>query len=422
MGARWTFGSRLPRAGSPALAAYFRSYYKMVLLIAPDNLLLYAPFDGDTEDASGNDNTPSTESGGIIYPSYLVAPNGGGCVQLAEATTNLIINPSFEVDLYGWHDQGTVTKTRDNERAYVGSYAMKCVAGANNTQYGAVIYNVVTGSPVAQDSYSLQARVYADANAAGTTAKIQINETGGASGDQETAAQEITLEEGWNYLSCSGTVNKTDRTSLYVIVRILDAGVVAGDTVWWDAIQMEKKSYLTPYCDGSLGDGHSWSGTAHNSTSSRTKTNLQYTLNLPDEFTISTWAIPMTLPSETTSYSRLWQWSADANNNVFLAYAESADKAYIAWRGDGSTSHIFDIDLNRFQPYHYVLTYDGTTAKLYRDGSSVDQVEPTAFAATPDVLYIGAEDTYNNLNGWLAHFAVWNKALDAAEVEYISAP
>ena len=32
----------------------------------------------------------------------------------------------------------------------------------------------------------------------------------------------------------------------------------------------------TPYADGTLGDGHSWSGTAHNSTSMRTIANFRY--------------------------------------------------------------------------------------------------------------------------------------------------
>jgi hypothetical protein len=36
-----------------------------------------------------------------------------------------------------------------------------------------------------------------------------------------------------------------------------------------DGVQFEEKGYDTPYCDGSLGATYSWSGTAHNSASSR---------------------------------------------------------------------------------------------------------------------------------------------------------
>jgi len=62
MGARWTFGSRLPRAGSPALAAYFRSYYKKVLLIAPDNLVAYWPL-WDASGATAEDISPNDYDG-----------------------------------------------------------------------------------------------------------------------------------------------------------------------------------------------------------------------------------------------------------------------------------------------------------------------------------------------------------------------
>jgi hypothetical protein len=46
----------------------------------------------------------------------------------------------------------------------------------------------------------------------------------------------------------------------------------ADDTVhtyYVDALQVEEKGYATTYCDGSLGVGYSWSGTAHASTSTR---------------------------------------------------------------------------------------------------------------------------------------------------------
>ena len=62
MGARWTFGSRMPRAGSPAIAAYFRDYYDKVLLVDPENLIGYWTLSEPTgattaEDESGQDNT-----------------------------------------------------------------------------------------------------------------------------------------------------------------------------------------------------------------------------------------------------------------------------------------------------------------------------------------------------------------------------
>ena len=52
-------------------------------------------------------------------------------------------------------------------------------------------------------------------------------------------------------------------------------------TTVWDGAQLEQKSSATPYADGSLGPGYSWSGTSHGSTSSRTAGSIftYYTIN-----------------------------------------------------------------------------------------------------------------------------------------------
>ena len=67
-----------------------------------DNLI-YLPFDTDADDDSVHALTPATETGGIIYPAHVTPVVGAGCVQLAEATTNLVTNPSAEVNITGWN-------------------------------------------------------------------------------------------------------------------------------------------------------------------------------------------------------------------------------------------------------------------------------------------------------------------------------
>jgi len=66
---------------------------------------------------------------------------------------------------------------------------------------------------------------------------------------------------------------------------------------------------------------------------------------------------------------------------------------------------------------YVVGTYDGTTAKLYFDGSLNDS---TAISTTINVatnLVIGAEaDFTNNFDGNLANVAIWNRALTSDEI------
>ena len=69
---------------------------------------------------------------------------------------------------------------------------------------------------------------------------------------------------------------------------------------------------------------------------------------------------------------------------------------------------------------YVVGTYDGTTAKIYLDGSLNDS---TAISTTIDVatnLVIGAEtDFTNNFNGNLANVAIWNRALSSDEINSV---
>ena len=92
------------------------------LSIIPRNGL-YLPFHGGSKSHLGL--APSTETGGIIYPTWMDRI----AVQLAEATTNLVINPSVEVDLNSWATSGTNTIERSSAQAKIGNWSIKCIFG-----------------------------------------------------------------------------------------------------------------------------------------------------------------------------------------------------------------------------------------------------------------------------------------------------
>ena len=78
-----------------------------------------------TGNPHGNLGQAATQTGGVIFrPGKF-----GKGVQIAEATTNTIINPSFEVDVTnGWTVSGGMTATRDSAQSLYGSYSAKLVA------------------------------------------------------------------------------------------------------------------------------------------------------------------------------------------------------------------------------------------------------------------------------------------------------
>jgi hypothetical protein len=63
----------------------------------------------------------------------------------------------------------------------------------------------------------------------------------------------------------------SDARATFVVARVTTP-ITNAVTFWADAAQLEQKSYATSYCDGSLGTGYTWAGTAHASASTRAVT------------------------------------------------------------------------------------------------------------------------------------------------------
>ena len=96
----------------------------------------------------------------------------------------------------------------------------------------------------------------------------------------------MSLRDQWQFVACDrsrdccrGHIRPID------CIRGCNAGT-SGKFFYIDGAQCEAKAYPTPYCDGSLGTGHAWTGTAHASTSTRTAETLSTLRTCPAEFTM----------------------------------------------------------------------------------------------------------------------------------------
>lgn len=348
--------------------------------IGPD----YSPDETDYDvDLTGEDGrVPHTMTGGLIgRPGAF-----GRAVQVAEATTNHVLNPSAEAA---------------GNFAAVGGAATQSLEQA---MFGANSYKVVTRA-VANDGMTLTLNALANAIHYATIRSYTALADWEWSLDGATwnAMTTIGTEDGWYVYGFQFPAIEAN-ASVLLTLRHTDASIV---TVYFDAAQVEEKAYPTCYDDGSLGPGHAWTGAAHASTSTRTKTDLRYTVDLPSQFTISVNVAPMTLPSDlapgTSTYD--FEWRTGANNRVLLFHSGTNAAVVMQFVGNGNYTSITDADLTRFQEYEYTITYDGTTVSLYRDGSLIGSDTPTAFALTPGTLYIGeSAATTGQINGWLDDF------------------
>lgn len=183
-----------------------------------------------------------------------------------DPTTNLLTNPSFEPGLTGWAPTGTIVNTQSTTYAYAGTSSLKSTCNTVSG-FGGALNTTIVGSPVGGGvTYTFSAWLYADSSIVGLTAKIQANMIGGLA-TLGVAQTDYTIVAGWQRLVQTFTIDQVDRTSVQLFLRVNYTAV--GQVAYWDAAQLEYGSVATTYCDGSLGSGYSWLGTAHASRSRR---------------------------------------------------------------------------------------------------------------------------------------------------------
>ena len=333
-------------------------------------------------------------SGGVIYRPGRY----GKAVQMAPATTNLVTNPSFETDTSGWTNYSTGTATGNRARVagagLYGDYAYRLEkTGGNATEtdrWGTYCtVNVVSGQTytfsvwIRVESISgggLATRVYIESNVPGTSAYLY------GAGD-------------WRRASITVTATGTGTANLYIW-----NGSASTATIYIDGVQVEQQPVPTPYCDGSLGPGHSWSGTPHASTSSRTAATLTYANNAGlngDEGTIMMWC-----RHDGVHPNGMGLFGTGANAQ-FDVYISSAGSTF--FRQNGTTlSHASGVQPNTW--YHYAFTWSksANTRKIFVNGVEVASRQFDSGATLGSVLYVGsiAAGGAYSVNGLLDEFVL----------------
>ncbi len=187
--------------------------------------------------------------------------------------TNLIYNPSFEVDtanVVGENNgAGSLTITRDTGTSQVGSASLKAAMTAIGTfeewRYKVRMNDTNNISVVNGTTYTLS--VYIKGSAA-KTFKIALEEAAGASGYYSTAQTASTGSFTRHSLTFTATVDKTMTVNL-----ILNQSDGAAWDCYADAVLLEVSGSLNGYFDGATSAGgftYAWTGTANNSTSTET--------------------------------------------------------------------------------------------------------------------------------------------------------
>ena len=369
------------------------------------------PYETDfTIETDGHLGQTATVSGGVIgRPGKF-----GKAVQVAEATTNLIVNPIFENNVTdGWtFSQGGTggSVSHDTNIYYIGNASCRYKAGTN-TCYFRPSTNVALADG---ESITIGGYFRRDANFVGS---FNIyDDTNNAARATTGGIPALIEPDNWEFLTLSWTNNTG--SSVNVRPYFYNSSKDGVSNLWMDAIQFEKKAYPTPLAVGNMGTGHAWTGTAHNSTSSRTAAGLEYAgagnYN-PAQGTILGWVKRSEITSTRFAYLFRYDDGVDWNG----VYSISTGTGQFRVRHNGVSTN-----MNAFWStddfIHVGWVWDGNTASLYFDGIFVDSVTGTTPLNPGGQLYVGWSGTSaTQINGYIDDFAIFDKALTAQEVKTI---
>ena len=245
-------------------------------------------------------------------------------VVIEQVGLNYCTNPSFVINTTGWSVLSGATITRHTaEFKYGGACAEVELDGDTNNSL------VLIDTPAASFAQGDWVTVSGWAKGpAGSTCLVQATERNAAGGFLNFVfGGSITFTGVWMRFDTTGLLSQATTDHLQISFRENDEDVI----FLLDAVQIEKtEAHHTSYIDGTRGQGYAWTGTAHDSTSTRATTQL----NLDNHASLlsgnTAWAVTLRVqvpfdfdggrPDGTLYFWELWE---SENDRALLAYSGS---------------------------------------------------------------------------------------------------
>lgn len=180
--------------------------------------------------------------------------------------TNLISNPSFEVDLAGWTAVGTVTLSRATTRSAVGGASALMTFSSMSGENG--MRSAATSASAGQVFTASTWLSAEDLSGAGVSGLIRIEPLDAAGAVLATAVAAIPAEVAGKWFRGSVTHTMPANTASVQVLIAENHGSTL-ENFYVDGVQLEQADRASSYLDGSLGPGYSWDSTAHASVSRR---------------------------------------------------------------------------------------------------------------------------------------------------------
>ena len=317
-------------------------------------------------------------------PSGKVRESEGLLVE--EATTNLVINPSFERGAEGWAARGAAgdnLSVAPSDSALFGKHSIRI---DNSKGTAPVIFATSVGDGGAA-TWSVYARILAASPGAAPSGSLDLAMSG-------VNPQSFTLTTEWQRFALSGATGAAGNERQII--------VPAGIIVEVDGAQLEAKSYATSYADGSLGSGYGWARVADSSVSGRLPTIVRLPLDglaTTKSGALAFWATPL---------------GPFADGAVIFALGDrltltaTGDRATLLW----GTETIATMPWEQGVAHHYALTWAGGTLTFLQDGQIVGQRAVADFALPAGAaLFLGTDLAGQRvINATFQDVAIWHAA------------
>jgi len=356
-----------------------------------------------TGDLVGHKGQVPTTSGTVVFRK--AAGLWGKAVQVAEGTTNIVNNPSFEVDTSSWAAYQGGTLARDTTLSYMGSACASLTSSSTPQPY---ISQSQPLTPAAGTWYTLSAWVRAGANAVGLTLTARLIERGGAQPDAYSDGS-VTLTAQWQRVTVSRQWQQGDRTT--VLCNFILNSSASGAVVYIDAVQLEQKAYPTPYHDATI-----------NGSNARSAGYLRYPgIPLPRSGTLAIWACSAA-PYNAGTYRQLVSCDNGGATGIFVRINSANQLGFAIGGATRITYNLSESLFGALTWHHVAATWDeaANACALYLDGVQVGTspwYTPTDWG---NGWVVGSIIGVQNWPGWLKDFVLWDTVLDAGQIRAIA--
>jgi len=347
---------------------------------------------------------------------------GTRALRTLTAGSNLVTNPSFEIDTTNWtfgmNAQGA-GYGRITTEGFSGTCCAKAVCsggggrqvtipitrGVNDNLTVTAWVRSLTG--ISQLFLDLVDRPYDSGYVAGATVQV------GADWTRITLTVADAVLDLWT--------NSPDIT-----LRVNNEADDGTAKTWLvDAVQVEPTLYTTPYFDGSLGSGFAWTSTVHASTSTRTASDISLddlAGLISNNDTLSFRVVVQMSYAHDGTWPQVnnWAWLAytDASNYMGVKYYPTDDKFYIVVRLGGTTveasSSAQSFEIGEW--FDLIATIDlAGNVELYLNGILVATEDVSALTATTFTSWSIGHFAASHSNYAVCEYAVFDRVLTAIE-------